>query len=319
MNKPFFSIIVPVYNGMPFVNKCLDNLCGQTFTDIEIILIDDGSTDGSDDVCKYFQSIDDRITFISNGHRGVSNARNCGLQRAKGDWILFMDCDDVYSKEILMTLKHIIELNNDADLISGIFSRIDVHNKQISIFPHKKAGFFSFSEYVKNGVFYPTGVCGHAIKHSIVEGKGLKFNEKLAIAEDALFMLQYCAYVKNIILSNEIVYQYRINPNSAMQTKRTVDKIESQLSAAVMMYDADNSEHEDFKRLKTLRAHKTLAVTILNIAQTQYTLKELFVLFNSICSKSKYMGYLSPKKIIYKYTIYKIKEQIKIIIKEIRR
>ena len=300
MNKPFFSIIVPVYNGMPFVNKCLENLCGQTFTDIEIILIDDGSTDGSDDVCKHFQRIDDRVSFLSNGHHGVSNARNCGLQRAKGNWILFIDCDDVYDINTLKTLKAIIDQNPDVDLVSGIFSRIDVHDDQTSIYPHKKTGSFTFGEYVQNGSFYPAGVCGHAIKRSIIVENGLTFSENLTIAEDALFMVYYCAYINCVYLSNEFVYQYRINPHSTMRTKRTVEKIESQLSSAVLMYDASKSGNEDYRRLTVLRAQGTLSVTLLNVAQSQYTLKELISIYKSISTKSNYMGCLSKRAIIYK-------------------
>ena len=311
MNKPFFSIIVPVYNGMPFVNKCLENLCGQTFTDIEIILIDDGSTDGSIDVCKQYQSIDDRISFLSNGHHGVSNARNCGLQRAKGEWILFIDCDDVYSKETLMTLKHIIELNNDVDLISGIFSRIDTDGHQLSIYPHKKAGSFTFGKYVSNGSFYPAGACGHCLRNSIIRNNNLTFCEDLTVAEDALFMVHYCAYIRNVVLTDDVVYQYRVNPHSTMKSKGTIEKTESQLSAAVMMYDSKESDDEDYKRLTELRAYNTVSIAILNAAQSHYSLKELISIYKSVCAKSEYMGYLSKREIIYKYILYKMKEMIK--------
>ena len=311
MNKPFFSIIVPVYNGMPFVKKCLENLCGQTFTDIEIILIDDGSTDGSDNVCKHFQSIDDRITFISNGHRGVSNARNCGLQRAKGDWILFMDCDDVYSKEILMTLKHIIELNNDVDLISGIFSRIDAEDHQLSIYPHKNVGTFTFGKYVSNGSFYPAGACGHCLRNSIIRNNNLTFCEDLTVAEDALFMVHYCAYIRNVVLTDEVVYQYRINPHSTMKSKRTIEKTKSQLSAAVMMYDSKKIGDEVYKKLTVLRAYNTVAIAILNVAQSQYSLGELISIYKDVSAKSEYMGYLSKREIICKYILSKLKEEIK--------
>ena len=311
MNKPFFSIIVPVYNGMPFVNKCLENLCGQTFTDIEIILIDDGSTDGSDDVCKHYQSIDDRISFLSNGHHGVSNARNCGLQIAKGDWILFMDCDDVYDINTLNILKNIIDQNPDVDLVSGIFSRINIHNEQTAIFPHPKNGLFSFYEYVQNGSFYPSGVCGHAIKLSIIIENGLTFNENLTIVEDGLFMVYYCAFINYVYLSNDIVYQYRVNPHSTMRTKRTVEKIESQLSSAALMYDASKSGNEDYRRLTILRAKKTLAITILNVAQSRYSISELISLYKSISAKSNYMGYLSKRRIICRYIIYKLKVETK--------
>ena len=118
------------------------------------------------------------------------------------------------------------------------------------------------------------------------------------MAEDALFMVHYCAYIKRVVLTDDVIYQYRVNPHSTMKSKGTVEKTESQLSAAVMMYDSKESDDEDYKRLTELRAYNTVSIAILNAAQSHYSLKELISLYKSVCAKSEYMGYLSKREII---------------------
>ena len=91
---PLFSIIIPVYNVLEYLPRCVSSICNQSFTNWEMLLIDDGSTDGSEDLCDQFAASDPRIRVFHKPNGGVSSARNFGLRYASGDYILFVDSDD---------------------------------------------------------------------------------------------------------------------------------------------------------------------------------------------------------------------------------
>ncbi len=97
---PLVSVIVPVYNVLPYLQEALDSLIGQTYRELEIILIDDGSTDGSGDVCDEYAERDQRINVIHQENKGLSAARNVGLDEANGDYIAFLDPDDAFHRKI---------------------------------------------------------------------------------------------------------------------------------------------------------------------------------------------------------------------------
>lgn len=92
--KPYISVIVPVYNTANYLRKCLESIKNQDYNNYECIMIDDGSADDSADICREYAEIDDRFVLLQQENRGVSSARNAGLNRACGDYILFVDSDD---------------------------------------------------------------------------------------------------------------------------------------------------------------------------------------------------------------------------------
>ena len=112
VNKTVISIIVPIYNAEQYLSECIDSLVNQSFEDIEIILINDGSTDNSSKICKEYEEKDKRINYIEIKNSGVSHARNVGVENANGKWITFIDADDWVSvdyceKLISLSLIHI--------------------------------------------------------------------------------------------------------------------------------------------------------------------------------------------------------------------
>ena len=116
-----FSIIIPVYNVAPYLRECLDSLLAQTFTDWEAICVDDGSTDESGEILDEYSRRDARIRVIHKRNEGVSVARNRALEIASGEWLTFMDADDMYCKDALQRIKGIIDNNNfDAYFIDEI-------------------------------------------------------------------------------------------------------------------------------------------------------------------------------------------------------
>lgn len=124
------SIIIPVYNKEVYLKKCVDSIRTQSYTNIEIILVDDGSTDHSLEICNMYKDIDNRIFAFSKNNGGVSSARNFGLDFAHGDYIMFVDPDDYIHEKLAESLKKCVEEEN-AD-ISYCFAW-DVHEKTRSI------------------------------------------------------------------------------------------------------------------------------------------------------------------------------------------
>ena len=111
---PEISVIIPVYKAENYLCHCIDSILGQSFVDFELILVDDGSPDGSGAICDEYAKKDDRIRVIHQKNRGVSSARNAGLDAARGNWVTFIDSDDYVKKEFL---EHLYEC--EYDLIIG--------------------------------------------------------------------------------------------------------------------------------------------------------------------------------------------------------
>jgi glycosyltransferase involved in cell wall biosynthesis len=142
----FFSIIVPVYNVEDYLKQCLDSILCQTYNDFEIILVNDGSTDSSPEICSFYQNESAKIVLISKENGGLSDARNVGLKRAKGDYIIFTDSDDYWAGEqVLEDLNELIKISNPDVVIheeSRFFSANDVKCKFNQKFLKEKSGDF---------------------------------------------------------------------------------------------------------------------------------------------------------------------------------
>ncbi|MDR1953249.1 MAG: glycosyltransferase family 2 protein [Clostridiales Family XIII bacterium] len=115
---PLISIIIPVYNAEKYLRKCVESVTGQTYENLEVILVDDGSADGSGSLCDALAREDERIVVIHKENGGVSSARNAGLEAARGDYITFLDCDDYIEGEMYQTLME-LAAEHDADITIG--------------------------------------------------------------------------------------------------------------------------------------------------------------------------------------------------------
>lgn len=116
MSEVFISIIVPVYQSERYIEKCLDSICSQSFTDFELLLIDDGSTDRSVEICEKYESFDSRVHVLSKSHSGVSDTRQWGMEKAKGKYVLHCDSDDWMDSDMLEKLVREAKISN-ADMI----------------------------------------------------------------------------------------------------------------------------------------------------------------------------------------------------------
>lgn len=209
MEKPLVSIIVPVYNTEFYLERCIQSLLQQTYKNIEILLIDDGSTDGSAYLCDRFaeQYANIHVVHMENG--GVSAARNKGLDIAQGEFVLFIDSDDTISNTYVNLF---INVSNDADIIIGAIEEIYVdekslvYKKQIRDHQAFQQGYL-FNEYY-NLLELLRGPWIKLYRKSIIDTYHLRFDERLSVAEDQAFNFSYYRYIESYLVEPKCVYKY---------------------------------------------------------------------------------------------------------------
>lgn len=221
MEEKTISIIVPVYNVEKYLPRCIESILKQTYTNFECILIDDGSPDRCGRICDEYAERDKRIVVIHQKNKGVSAARNAGLDVAKGEYVGFVDSDDYIAPEMYQCLVSAIEESN-ADFsycaIEHIEENGDRYIERIS--PGLEGDQLNFIMEVlltKGGVW---GVVWNKLfRRRII--RDLRFEESAKICEDALFALMYCTRISSAVSVREPLYYYYHRPGSAVRTDRS--------------------------------------------------------------------------------------------------
>ena len=241
--NPTISVVIPVYNVERFLHKCLDSIMSQTYKDIEVLLIDDGSTDNSGRVCDEYASKDNRFKVYHKRNGGVSSARNYALDKVSGEWIYFCDADDVlYDYTLDLLLKG---LNDNAVSSMGgyvtvndeyeILDRNDIIEKSILSIEETLQDLYSPRYTMFNGFIW-----NRLFKNDIIKNNHIKFREDIYIKEDGLFLVQYLCHCNGCVVYNTLpVYQYVIHSSSAMHTKfKTINNVSlSRLVATIECYN----------------------------------------------------------------------------------
>lgn len=231
---PLISIVVPVYKVKEdYLRQCLDSLVGQTFKNIEIILVDDGTPDNGGVICDQYASLDKRIKVIHQKNQGVSAARNNGMKVATGEWITFVDADDWIELDscekmievlkyqdidilifgIKLNLSNKVIENSFWDRENTILNKEEIDELQLQII-HKSA-----SRYNPPNVMVGVAVC-KLYKTTFIKENGLEFNNRLSYAEDRVFAFLAMEYAKKVIYIDEHLYSYRNHSESVTHAFR---------------------------------------------------------------------------------------------------
>lgn len=211
MDYPLISIVVPVYNSSAYLNQCLNSLIGQTYKNIEIIIINDGSTDNSKEIVESFLNKDNRIVLKTINNSGVSNARNVGLNLAHGEYLSFVDSDDYvaenYIEKLFFAVRtcgsdistcHAVDFYNDGQ--TTVTSKQNI----VQTVPYINYSFLApYSHYVCWGALY---------KNAIVDS--LSFSADYKVAEDTMFFAQALKNSGSVTDIPDCLYFYRIQDNS---------------------------------------------------------------------------------------------------------
>lgn len=221
MNNFKISIVVPIYNVENYLNKCINSLLEQTYKKIEIILVNDGSTDSSSTICEKYKIYDNRIKIVHKKNGGLSDARNIGIEKSEGDYILFVDSDDYIDKDSCEKFINILK-NKTADIITGNARKIQ--NKISSLIQYSQSEFsLSMSgekflkKELKNGTMH-MAVWLNLYKREFLINKNLKFKKGL-LHEDEEFTPRAFLKATSVISTKILFYNYVVRTNSITTTK----------------------------------------------------------------------------------------------------
>lgn len=229
-----YSIVVPVYNVEAYLSACLDSVLVQkTEGDYEIILIDDGSPDGSGAICDAYASRFGNIRVLHTENRGVSSARNLAMSVARGEYILFLDADDLWDSELLTELDRLAEQKPDV-LVFGDLMLMEngqrVPDVQDKVSPAGESGAEFLQKLFDAGAVPRAYSCCYAVRRMLLRENGISFREDMKVSEDFDLVMRFLAVAKNIVGTPKQLYCYRIHQGSAtakLTPKKLMDNLTS--------------------------------------------------------------------------------------------
>lgn len=215
--SPLVSVIIPIYNVEKYLSECLDSIISQTYKNLEIILVDDGSLDNSCEICDKYAAYDLRIKVIHKKNGGVSTARNAGIEISTGEWIYFIDPDDIAEKELIdHALKAALADGTDMCFFDFKKKYGDTLIKVNSLKGNKNV--FNDMQNIETLITYFSGggyIWNFIIRSKSIKGK-IKFDETINYAEDELFKFQLYSKIQSFSYISEELYYYRILSTSTV-------------------------------------------------------------------------------------------------------
>ena len=223
--EEIITVIIPIYNASKFLSQCLDSVLSQTYKHLQIILINDGSTDDSLAICKLYGEKDKRILIVSKENEGVSVARNIGIKYAEGTYIYFMDADDLLKSDALYTLVTVMRENN-ASLVRADYQAINCNGE--FLFSDKKVilrrkycnKILSFEEFYLKVLLHEYFLFTCLFRAEIINNNNITFIPHCRLMEDSAFVLQYGSFSEKNIYFGKIIYEYRKHDFSATCVKK---------------------------------------------------------------------------------------------------
>ena len=215
MNKPLISIIVPVYNVEQYLRQCIESIIRQIYKNLEIILIDDGSTDNSGKICDEYALKDDRIIIIHKQNGGVSSARNAGLKIAKGDYIGFVDGDDYIRNDMYEELYNTAIKTNTELVVCNYLKGNENNWITNNVFPLQQI--LTIKEAFQY-LYKCESIYTKMFKKNIINN--IFFDENIVYGEDRLFYIEAYKKIDKIGCLPSAKYFYRTNPNSSTQCRK---------------------------------------------------------------------------------------------------
>lgn len=278
------SVIIPVYNTAPYLRQCVDSLLNQTYKDIEVFLIDDGSTDSSGKICDEYAGEDDRVTVIHQSNQGVSAARNAALKYIKGEWVSFIDSDDwtettMFEKLIKLAVK------TKADIVAcDLFDEKKSYAKYRNywnVVEKQTELVFEDQDRLLYGFAYSPVLWNKLLKTDLLHD--IQFSTKCRYGEDSLFLSDAAIRAKRISCLGEPLYHYRSERDGNVVSASFDDKL----------LDVIHSYDEICEKLTAYEADMA-------IGQLVYS-ASLQVIFKLPLSESAELYYKELKRFIKKY------------------
>lgn len=210
--NPKISVIIPIYNAEKYLSDTLDSVLSQTFTSFEIIAVNDGSTDGSLRLLNIYAARDSRIKIIDKPNTGVSDTRNVAIKAAKGEYLAFLDSDDVYSQNYLKRMYGVAE-ENGADVVVCNYVTFRGNVPSFPRCERSTARDVTVRELLDTGLM--TSMCVKLTRKSLITKNRIAFDTELSFGEDLFFSWKTCLTSSKTVRIEDRLYGYRMSPDGA--------------------------------------------------------------------------------------------------------
>lgn len=287
--KPKISFIIPVYNAEAYINTCIDSILNTTFNNFELILVNDGSTDQSGVICNEYAKQDNRIRLYNKKNGGVSSARNIGINNARGEYIWFVDADDIINFEIINSLLKSDALEKGYDLIQFGYSTFKEEKdiKTTNSNNAKSIVYKSFADYYKSGTIVKS-IWRHIFRTKLILSNIINFDTDLRFGEDFLFTIQFIIRSNSFLVIDQCGYFYRVHSKSAMNrihnTEESVEHIVG-IKRIFELLNICNRKYTEKFLLETVKhmVRNYVAFTAISVQNVNWSLfqNEYNILFDS--------------------------------------
>lgn len=216
--KDLISIIIPVYNVAPFVERCLNSVIAQHYTKLEIIVINDGSKDNTGEIIEKFSKEDSRIKLFTQSNRGVSFARNKGLEVANGKYVAFIDGDDWVSSDYISKMYDEMK-SSESDIVKCGCEFVNLYSKKKRVY-HSKNRILNNKEALEqylSGKGISSSVCGGLYKKNLFSGD-IRFDSNVKIGEDSQITLRLLSRANKVCIISSVLYYIRVRMGSASRS-----------------------------------------------------------------------------------------------------
>lgn len=276
---PLITVIIPIYNVEPYLQKCIDSICMQTYSRLEIILVDDGSSDNCGKICDKNSEVDSRIVVIHKENGGLSSARNAGLDIAKGEYIAFVDSDDTIHPQFIEILLN-LSFQYDSDISQCDFLRVSENSLNLSLNSQQKICIYNNKQAI-----YELCCTKNAVKYAVAWNKLYKRelfahirypNGRIHEDEFTTYLLLWKA--NKIVVINQYLYYYLQRKTSIMGKPFSIKRLD--------VLDAYKERLIFLKRNKLKQEYLSTLQTMANVMQTDYLLlKENIENCEDICNR----------------------------------
>lgn len=302
--KPLISVIVPIYNCEKYLERCVDSIIGQTYENLEIFLIDDGSTDSSLQICERYKIIDDRIIVFTKLNEGQGIARNMGLDACSGEYISFVDSDDYIEKDMLETLYKELLKENAQLAICAIAQDNDFRLVKNALLNERKV--FTrdmlIEEYIVNKSIH-TGPCNKLYDRKLftnIRFPNFRAREDVFIMHELFYLVNKAVYIPSF------KYIQYINPSSTEQKKFSPHKLHL-LDSEVVLLDFIKREYPQYLSLVQFQYMQSMVDLIKDLISSHSYSKYkqiyevLFNLLHTYLAENKNLFNINPTR--YRYYI----------------
>ena len=257
------SVIVPVYKVEDYIRECIDSILAQTYSDFELILVDDGSPDNCGRICDDYAKGDNRIKVVHKVNGGISSARNAGLEVAKGEWIMHVDGDDWIEPDMIESLIEAAQITG-ADMVFGDFMKYGPsagYNKLPTWSSDKKKSMTNYIAYVM------TTIWGSIAKRSLYADHSLKSPEGISYCEDFHLIVRLCHFANKIVNVHRPFYHYRYRPTSIMSNMNGKTEADEQwVYQDTIRFFKEQGVYEDYRKVMSWRVLKSAQELLLDPA-----------------------------------------------------